>query len=219
MATSVYLYIPNLIGYFRIILLFVAFGVAFDRPEWFLICYFLSFACDELDGRFARMFNQTSAFGAVLDMVTDRLATTALLVLLSQFYRHYFHLYLGLVALDIGSHWLQMHSSHLAAQKSHKDQTGNRSWLMRTYYTNRIFMGACCISCEVLYLACYARKFPDVPLLSTQIPVPELGAISVAELLALLAVPGFLVKQFTNIVQIKSASDTCIRCDPQRKNP
>ncbi len=31
-----------------------------------------SFVCDELDGRFARKFNQTSTLGAVLDMVTDR---------------------------------------------------------------------------------------------------------------------------------------------------
>jgi CDP-diacylglycerol--inositol 3-phosphatidyltransferase len=30
------------------------------------------FVCDELDGRAARAFNQTSTMGAVLDMVTDR---------------------------------------------------------------------------------------------------------------------------------------------------
>lgn len=32
------------------------------------------FVCDELDGRFARMLNQSSKFGAVLDMITDRYA-------------------------------------------------------------------------------------------------------------------------------------------------
>ena len=31
-----------------------------------------SFVCDELDGRFARMLNQMSTLGGVLDMVTDR---------------------------------------------------------------------------------------------------------------------------------------------------
>ena len=34
--------------------------------------FLLSFVCDELDGRFARMLNQSSVYGAVLDMVTDR---------------------------------------------------------------------------------------------------------------------------------------------------
>lgn len=28
----------------------------------------------------------------------------------------------------------------------------SRSWLVRTYYKNRIFMGYCCCSCEMLYL-------------------------------------------------------------------
>jgi hypothetical protein len=36
------------------------------------------FVCDELDGRFARMLNQSSTFGVVLDMVTDRCAQAAL---------------------------------------------------------------------------------------------------------------------------------------------
>lgn len=29
----------------------------------------------------------------------------------------------------------------------------SRSWLVRMYYRNRMFMGVCCISCEVLYLS------------------------------------------------------------------
>lgn len=49
-----------------------AFAVAFQSPVHFVTAYFLSFVCDELDGRFARMLNQTSTLGAVLDMVTDR---------------------------------------------------------------------------------------------------------------------------------------------------
>ena len=28
----------------------------------------------------------------------------------------------------------------------------SKSWLVRTYYANRLFMGYCCVSCEVLYL-------------------------------------------------------------------
>ncbi len=42
--------------------------------------YFLSFVCDELDGRFARMLNQTSTLGAVLDMVTDRWAAAGITI-------------------------------------------------------------------------------------------------------------------------------------------
>ena len=41
--------------------------LCFTRPH-----PIFSFVCDELDGRFARMLNQSSVYGAVLDMVTDR---------------------------------------------------------------------------------------------------------------------------------------------------
>ena len=34
-------------------------------------------------------------------------------------------------------------------------ETHNQSWLVRYYYTHRIFMGFCCVCCEVLYLAIY----------------------------------------------------------------
>ncbi len=31
--------------------------------------------------------------------------------------------------------------------------TNSHSWMVRMYYKHRLFMGACCISCEVLYLS------------------------------------------------------------------
>ena len=69
---AVALYVPNLIGYARIACAAYACAVAFDDIYAFFAFYLLSFVCDELDGRFARKFNQCSEFGRVLDMVTDR---------------------------------------------------------------------------------------------------------------------------------------------------
>lgn len=59
-------------GYVRVASAFYAFAVASTNPLAFILAYFFSFVCDELDGRFARMLGQTSTLGAVLDMVTDR---------------------------------------------------------------------------------------------------------------------------------------------------
>ena len=39
-------------------------------------------------------------------------------------------------------------SSFLVAQ-----DINSASWMVRMYYKHRLFMGACCISCEVLYLS------------------------------------------------------------------
>ena len=49
-----------------------------DDPVAAGICYFLSGFLDHFDGHAARKYNQCSQFGATLDMVTDRVATTLL---------------------------------------------------------------------------------------------------------------------------------------------
>jgi len=89
-------------------------------------------------------------------MVTDRLATACLLALLcARGPPGGVPAWLGLLALDIASHWFQAAASAAAGAASHKD-TASASAVVRFYYKHRLFMGACCISCEVLYLALYA---------------------------------------------------------------
>ena len=151
-----FVYVPNLIGYARVVLASIALAYAFEDVPFALGAYFLSFVCDELDGRFARMFDQCSEFGKLLDMVTDRLATAGLLMVLSAKFPEWFFACLALLLLDIGSHWLQMYTSVLASRKSHKDVAANANIILRLYYTDRIFMGVCCVSAEVLYLCARA---------------------------------------------------------------
>ena len=49
-------------------------------------CYILSGLLDAFDGHAARALNQSTKFGAMLDMLTDRCATMCLLATLSTFY-------------------------------------------------------------------------------------------------------------------------------------
>jgi CDP-diacylglycerol--inositol 3-phosphatidyltransferase len=42
------------------------------HPRIFTLIYFVSSILDVADGKAARMLDQTSKFGGVLDMVTDR---------------------------------------------------------------------------------------------------------------------------------------------------
>lgn len=85
-----------------------------------MACYALSFVCDELDGRFARMLGQTSTLGQVLDMVTDRVATSCLLATLCVLYPRWQVLFLALLSLDIFSHWFQMFSTGARGNTTHK---------------------------------------------------------------------------------------------------
>ena len=52
--------------------------------------------------------------------MTDRLSTTALLMVLAREYPPYFFHCMALILLDIASHWLQMYSQLLTNKTSHK---------------------------------------------------------------------------------------------------
>ncbi|KAJ8538429.1 hypothetical protein K7X08_027650 [Anisodus acutangulus] len=212
---NVYLYIPNIIGYLRILMNCVAFAVCFVDKKLFSLLYFVSFVCDALDGWFARKFNQASTFGAVLDMVTDRVSTACLLVILSQVYRPGL-VFLSLLALDISSHWLQMYSTFLVGKTSHKDVKDSSSWLFRLYYGNRMFMGYCCVSCEVLYITLFllARNETD-SLIDVLVNTATTSWIYFVYLALLLF--GWAIKQFVNVIQMKTAADACVLYDVNKK--
>ncbi|KAG5380556.1 hypothetical protein IGI04_028398 [Brassica rapa subsp. trilocularis] len=237
---SVYLYIPNIVGYMRVVLNCVAFAVCFSNKTLFSLLYFFSFCCDAVDGWCARRFNQgffqdlpitvicrkleldsflllsssVSTFGAVLDMVTDRVSTACLLVILSQVYRPSL-VFLSLLALDIASHWLQMYSTFLAGKSSHKDVKDSTSWLFRLYYGNRIFMCYCCVSCELLYIILLLiAKNQTENLLN--VVVATLTQISPLSFLLALTLFGWSMKQTVNIIQMKTASDVCVLYDIEK---
>ncbi|XP_042484047.1 CDP-diacylglycerol--inositol 3-phosphatidyltransferase 1-like [Macadamia integrifolia] len=211
----VYLYIPNIIGYIRIALNCIAFAQCFSNKILFSILYFISFVCDGLDGWFARKFNQVSTFGAVLDMVTDRVSTACLLAILSQCYRPGL-VFLFLLALDIASHWLQMYSTFLSGKASHKDVKDSTNWLFKAYYGNRFFMAYCCVASEVLYLILFllAENQSDSVIDVLANNVTKIFPLS---FLVVLTLFGWAIKQAVNVIQMKTAADMCVLYDVNRK--
>ncbi|XP_052173803.1 CDP-diacylglycerol--inositol 3-phosphatidyltransferase 1-like isoform X2 [Diospyros lotus] len=212
---SVYLYIPNIIGYARILLNCVAFYISYSDKKLFSVLYFISFVCDALDGWFARKFNQVSTFGAVLDMVTDRISTACLLVILSQIYRPGL-VFLSLFALDIASHWLQMYSTFLVGKVSHKDVKDSNNWLFKAYYGNRMFMGYCCVACEVLYIILFLLAKNQNENL-TNVIADAAYQSSVLLVLIILLLVGWAIKQAVNVIQVKTAADACVDYDINKK--
>ena len=88
-AGNVLLYIPNIIGYLRVILTLSSITLMICFPHHWVIaivCYVSSFVGDLFDGMAARKFDQCSTFGGLLDMVTDRCSTAGLLCVLSREY-------------------------------------------------------------------------------------------------------------------------------------
>ena len=67
-------------------------------------------------------------------------------------------------------------STFLGGKTSHKDVKDSTNWLFKAYYGNRMFMGHCCVACEVIVAfgviihisicKCYQYFLPD-PTVST----------------------------------------------------
>jgi len=203
-------------GYLRIGLALYAFSVANTSPMQFVISYGASFVCDELDGRFARMLNQTSTFGSVLDMVTDRVATSSLLAILCSMYPSYQFLMLSLLMLDIFSHWFQTYATLAMGEHTHKD-INSRSFIVRFYYQHRIFMGFCCVCVEMLYLCAFLIGHEEFKIvLPISLPIPHRDTLMHPTLLhgiAAFCIPGFLIKQYINVAQLGTAAQQLVEYD------
>jgi CDP-diacylglycerol--inositol 3-phosphatidyltransferase len=85
-SENVFLYVPNLIGYSRMLLVLLSFWLMPSSPTMAASCYVLAGLLDAVDGHIARLLGQTSRFGAMLDMLTDRCASMGLLATLCTFY-------------------------------------------------------------------------------------------------------------------------------------
>tara|TARA_R110002073_G_scaffold250514_2_gene413224 strand:- start:1477 stop:2049 length:573 start_codon:yes stop_codon:yes gene_type:complete len=83
--------LPNLLTWLRILAIPLFVGIFYLPPEWLspinqnliaTVIFAGAAVTDWLDGYLARALNQTSAFGAFLDPVADKLMVTAALILL-----------------------------------------------------------------------------------------------------------------------------------------
>lgn len=86
-ANDVLWFVPNLIGYLRVAMALLAFGLMAKSGEdyWLVavLLYIGSFVGDLFDGWAARKLDQCSVMGGLLDMITDRCATLGFLYILS----------------------------------------------------------------------------------------------------------------------------------------
>ncbi|XP_040582682.1 CDP-diacylglycerol--inositol 3-phosphatidyltransferase [Lepeophtheirus salmonis] len=157
---NVFLFIPNLIGYTRIFLLIISIAVMQSHYILCATCYGLSAALDMVDGYAARKFNQCSRLGALLDMLTDRCGTMALVFTLGIFYPSYsFFLSLSSI-IDISMHWIHCHVSVVRGQTSHKSgMDKSLPFILRFYYENKTFLTYMCFMNEAFYGSLYVSYF------------------------------------------------------------
>ncbi|KAK4066811.1 hypothetical protein Trihar35433_7238 [Trichoderma harzianum] len=160
-SENIFLFWPNIIGYLRVILAIASLYYMPLHPRTCSLLYTILCLLDALDGYAARMLDQGTQFGAVLDMVTDRCTTTCLLVFLAAAMPRWAIVFQGLIVLDLASHYMHMYASLVVggAGTSHKDVGNSQHWLMRVYYTNKIVLFSLCALNELFFIACYLVSF------------------------------------------------------------
>eukprot|EP00921_Rhytidocystis_pertsovi_P017755 GHVQ01027887.1.p1 GENE.GHVQ01027887.1~~GHVQ01027887.1.p1 ORF type:complete len:242 (+),score=19.56 GHVQ01027887.1:363-1088(+) len=119
-VSNVLMYVPNVIGYVRIVLVIVCCWLAHKSWIMTVLLYGSSQFMDALDGWTARRYGQVSVFGAVLDQVTDRLSTVLLYFLNVAAYPEYLSVVFLLCVVDLGGHWMYVFSSMVSGEESHK---------------------------------------------------------------------------------------------------
>ncbi|KAJ9137514.1 CDP-diacylglycerol--inositol 3-phosphatidyltransferase [Pleurostoma richardsiae] len=166
-SENIFLFVPNIIGYFRIVLAVASLYYMPLHPRTCSLLYSMSCLLDALDGYAARYFEQSTRFGAVLDMVTDRCTTACLLVFLSSAFPRWAIIFQGLISLDLASHYIHMYSTLAmgGSDESHKNVDKSRSWILNLYYTNKNVLFITCALNETFFIAVYLLSFSS-PFLS-----------------------------------------------------
>ncbi|RAH73143.1 CDP-diacylglycerol--inositol 3-phosphatidyltransferase [Aspergillus aculeatinus CBS 121060] len=173
---NVFLFAPNLIGYARVVLTMASLYYMPLHPRTCSLLYSVSCLLDALDGYAARYFNQSTTFGAVLDMVTDRCTTACLLVFLSSAWPRWSIVFQSLIALDMASHYMHMYAtlSMGGSSQSHKKVDSSRSWVLYQYYHSRTVLFICCALNELFFIGLYLLSFSS-PTLSPSLLQPKVG--------------------------------------------
>ncbi|KAF2860214.1 phosphatidylinositol synthase [Piedraia hortae CBS 480.64] len=175
---NIFLFWPNLIGYARIILAIASLNFMPLHPRRCSFLYTVSCLLDALDGMAARHFEQSTRFGTVLDMVTDRCTTTCLLVFLAAGKPAYAIYFQGLICLDVASHWILMFATlAMGGQgQSHKNVASRASWIMKVYYSNKTVLFIVCALNELFFISLYLLCFSS-PLITPAL-LPSAGLAS-----------------------------------------
>ncbi|CAM0136318.1 phosphatidylinositol synthase 1 (CDP-alcohol phosphatidyltransferase1) [Umbelopsis sp. WA50703] len=201
---SVFFFVPNLIGYSRIILAAISLYYMPIHPKVCVTLYCISCLLDAVDGTAARYFNQCSKFGAVLDMVTDRCTTTCLLCFLSNAYPSYTLIFQALISLDFSSHYIHMYSSLVDGASSHKNISQSSNPLLRAYYTNNVVLFIMCAGNELFFVALYLFAADGTW---------SFFGMDFRMIVALLTFPICAGKQIISVIQFIGASKVLARID------
>lgn len=199
MTENVFIRVPILIGYVRIITALLSFYYMPFAPVKACTWYVISSLTDAVDGLSARYLKQESRVGKLFDMLTDRCSTTCLIIVLSQFYPKWAFAFQMFVILDICSHWLFVYDSVLHDRSSHKAVDEETPAVLRLYYSSRPILFLLAGGTELFFILLYGLHFTKGPILYGTAALPAFTV------LLCVCIPIVVIKVVLLIVQMLDA--------------
>ncbi|PWZ01385.1 hypothetical protein BCV70DRAFT_73113 [Testicularia cyperi] len=233
---NVFLFVPNLIGYARVVLAALSLYFMKGNPKVCTLLYGVSCLLDAFDGMAARALGQSTKFGAVLDMVTDRCTTACLLCFLTAAYPRCAIIFQGLITLDFSSHYIHMYSSLIAGSSSHKIVTSDVSKILWYYYNDSRTLFLFCAGNELFFVCLYLMDFYkrpfglDIEPLFYFVPsavraspwiayiIKETPNLSWPQIVGAVTFPICAAKQIINCVQFWKAAKMLVGKDLEERN-
>lgn len=205
MAENVFLFIPNIVDYFRVLFAFASFYYMPTDPWLASILYIVSGLLDAVDGHLARMLNQGSKLGAMLDQLIDRATTMCLCAALCHFYPKYMLFFQASMAIDIVSHWFHIQSTLMTGGGSHKVLDLSANPVLRHYYHNKIILFVMCSANELFFCMLYLCYFTQGPTI--------LFGLGLWKLILYVCAPLSFIKTGISLIQLGAAMSNIANID------
>ncbi|XP_078360759.1 uncharacterized protein LOC144645153 isoform X2 [Oculina patagonica] len=165
---KIYFFVPNLIGYVRIVLNLAAFYFMLHKPFLTIILHFTGgILLDVADGVSARYFNQCSSYGDLLDFLVDRCGRIGMMMALCVFYPQYLFALQLLVCLEVAGGISNHYRCSLMTDPSLPSDNYEKAhcygpWLLRNYFQEP-FLTLVIIGQDVCVAMLYLLHFSPGP--------------------------------------------------------
>jgi phosphatidylglycerophosphate synthase len=134
-SLPILLYVPNILCYARIVLAFVGLQFASTRPLTAVTIWIVSAALDLFDGPLARLLNQTSSFGVILDIAADNILRTCVWLAVASVNPSYLAVSCFVVCLE----WTTMVATqvHASSHTTHwKEARQKDPWFVQSFFAD-----------------------------------------------------------------------------------
>jgi phosphatidylglycerophosphate synthase len=210
-------YLCNIIGYVRFAAILASWKFALTDPYIFTALFAFASLLDAVDGPVARLLNQTSQYGAQLDILMDRFCTESLIFVVLKLglasikeegERNWHGFYFAtLFLIDFITYWFLIYSKYLVSDglKPHRETN-----VLIQLYNNPVVLFVVSLLSELYVFIFYMQYFPD-----HFINVLNHNSFN---LLVALATGGVIFKNLINLLFLAASSTRIVTLDVDQKN-